>query len=57
MKDKFEQVEDLMVDKGDAVLQATRKATALQQEAKELLDQSSRKLQRLGGQHIELMGR
>ncbi|XP_029018655.2 laminin subunit beta-1b [Betta splendens] len=48
VKDKFEQVEDLMVDKGEAVLQATRKATELQQEAIELLDQSSRKLQRLG---------
>lgn len=53
MKDKFEQVEGLVVDKGDAVLQATRKANKLQEEAKELLEQSSMKLLRLRGNHIE----
>lgn len=49
MKDRFEEVEGLVVDKGEVALQATRKANELQQEAKELLEQSVVKLKRLGG--------
>lgn len=50
MKDRFEEVEGLVVDKGEVALQAMRKANKLQQEAKELLEQSVVKLKRLGGE-------
>ncbi|XP_056132143.1 laminin subunit beta-1b isoform X2 [Lampris incognitus] len=47
VKNKYGVVEDLMEDKGEAALDAKRRAEELQQEAKELLEQTGNKMQRL----------
>lgn len=51
LKDKFAEVEDQVEVKGESVQQAKKRADELQQEAIELLKQSSRKLERLKGEH------
>lgn len=50
VKDQFEEVEVQVADKGESVLHARKQADELQQEATELLEQSSIKLQRLEGE-------
>lgn len=54
VKDQFEILEEQVAGKAESVLQARKTADELQQEAKELLEQSSIKLQRLEGEPLKV---